>query len=94
MIIPAAPNPFGAPVPLRPSNAYAVPRMETVATTIAVIRFVHQGVSGYIGLGVGGPSVPPGPRLVLSLIVYFKRVVLLSINNNGRWSIKDSNCNI
>jgi hypothetical protein len=83
--IPAAAGvPVGAPgLPIAP-NAYAVPRIDTAAVANAVIRFVHHGVSGYIGFGVGG--VNDAPEFVF--IVYFKRLVLLSMNNNGWWWLK------
>jgi hypothetical protein len=83
--IPAAAGIDGEPLgPPTPPRAYAVPRMETVATTTAVIRFDHQGVSGYNGFGAGGLYGADG----FVFIVYFKRVVLLSMNNNGRRCFK------
>jgi hypothetical protein len=89
MAIPAAAGISGGPLgPPIPRSAYAVPRMDTVATTTAVIRFDHHGVSGYNGFGAGGLNVPPGPRFGLAFIVYFKRLVLLSKNNNGRRCFK------
>jgi hypothetical protein len=42
------------PVPFRPPRAYAVPRVQTTAVTIAVTRLLHQGVSAYNELEVGG----------------------------------------
>lgn len=76
--IAAAPRSTFPVLGILPFNAYAVPRIDTVATTTAVIRFVHHGVSGYNDLGLGTFGVPFGV-----LIVYFKRLVLLSMNNNG-----------
>jgi hypothetical protein len=76
---------FGADTAPVPPSAYAVPITHTIAVTATASNTAHHGVSGYIGFGDGGS---PGTIRGGAFIVYFKRVVLWPIHNNGESASK------
>ena len=77
--IPPADGTPGVETPDNLPDAYRVPNTLTTAVTRTAIRDAHHGVSGARGLGLGGV-----------FIVYFKRVVLLPMNNNGESTVETS----